>query len=160
MMNRIRNLFRKPIPVIHDGSPSHEWLAKREMERRVSEASMFSPSTPYIYCPNEWDNISVGFVSRVEVSDKGTVTFLEDYVEGSPKESMIIGLPMFYTEQRLAALLKLDPFQRWAVCTGFNWPHEIDKDKTGSPMAGVETRKALKTNGFYSRLKMLDTISE
>ena len=124
------------------------------------KAAEFPAGTPYIFCPNEWENISVGFVKHVEVSDSGTLTHLEDYVEGAPKESMIFGLPMYYTEQRLTALLKLDPFQRWAVCTGFNWPYEIDKNKTGTPMTGAEVRKALKTNGFYERLKTLDTTKE
>lgn len=140
-------LFRRPSTTpCADDSKSVE---RRHQQREIDNAYLANQFVQqrFIFVPNEWENLTVGRVSYFDL-ERGVVCHAQDYIEYRPVA--FIGFPMHYNEQRLDALLKLDPFERYALCHPN--PYSADpfvKPKHSSLLSAAEVRKRLKSNGFF-----------
>lgn len=131
-------------------APAEETYWDKRARFEQIEAGYFPPGKKIIYQANEWDNPIVGVMVRVDHNNgKGQFSVVYDYV--TQTELCFIGLPMHYTEQRLRALLKLDPFERCSLLYKTNYSdEEFDKNKGDEVILTAEELYAtLKRNGFY-----------
>lgn len=94
-------------------------------ERDVSEqtrkdefarnAAFLRIGDPIIVVGNEWENLIVGFVVDVDLitAAQQPAFIVKDYLSGTT--CMTFGEVIDFSNQRLNALLKLDPFERWSL---------------------------------------------
>lgn len=147
MLKALKSLYSKPEP--KQTIPVETYEQKRERFEKL-EASFFPKGKKIIYQSNEWDNPIVGVMVKVDFNNgRGMFSIVYDYV--TKQELCFIGLPMHYTEQRLNALLKLDPFERCSLLYKTNYNDEaFDKDKGDEIILTPEELIAkLHANGFY-----------
>lgn len=128
---------------------SQERLSRDRM--RKLEAEWFL-GKPCIYVSNEWEDMLVGFVTSVDTSRPGSaVTTIKDYVHD--QELVIMGSPLAYTEQRLFALLKLNPFERASIVYARNYAEqEFDKPKAEEILDPTEVLQMLHHHGFWGKV--------
>ncbi len=123
---------------------------ERRRERRTSDdqylANVFLGQR-CIFVPNEWEDPIVGRVEHIDLS-RGVLCQVFDYVHNEPQT--FIGFPMHYNEQRLEALLKLDPFERYSLCHANPYnANPIIKPKHTTVLSRAEILQRLRDNGFY-----------
>lgn len=101
-----------------------------------------------IFVPNEWEDPVVGRVEHIDVT-RGVLCHVFDYVRNEPQ--VFIGFPMHYNEQRLNALLKLDPFERYSLCHASAYSASpIIKPINTTVLSTAEILQRLRDNGFYT----------
>ncbi len=100
---------------------------RREQTRR--DIAEFAVGTPVIAVSNQWSNLVVGFVLRVEyvTASMCPVPVVMDYISG--QELLCFSVIYDFTQQRLGAFMKLDPYERWVMAYKDGFDHH-GKDLT------------------------------
>lgn len=134
----------------------------REQERRHSNTVLLYH--PVIHIPNEWSNPVIGFVDRVEYDTecKCIALAINDAITGTPR--LVLGDVLVFSEQKLIALSKLDPFERWALhafhAVGCN---DFEKAKSDTALMGNDLMQAVMASSFlpewlaYRKLHLKET---
>lgn len=108
--------------------------------------------TPLIRIPNEWANPTIGFGESIMDYGHSQVLVIRDYVSNELRVGG--GICFDFSEQKMEALLRLDPFEAWALMAHNNVGHEhFDKKHTGHRNTAQEIRAMLEQNGFFERWK-------
>jgi hypothetical protein len=123
---------------------------ERRHERRTTDdqylANIFLGQR-CIFVSNEWNDPIVGRVEHIDLS-RGVTCHVFDYVHNEPQ--FFIGFPMHYNEQRLEALLKLNPFERYSLCHASPYyATPIVKPIHTAVLSRAEILQRLRDNGFY-----------
>lgn len=107
---------------------------------------------PVIIVPNEWGNPVVGFGKEIMEIGSSAVLVVENYLTG--EDVVCGGVRMDYSRQKLEALLKLDPYERWAVLAVNTVGHEnYDKPKSGKAWGKEQIIDKLESSGFFNRVR-------
>lgn len=99
---------------------------------------------------NEWENPIIGVGHHIEyiTQSNSPVLVIQDYVEN--RKIYSLGIIKFYTEQKLNAILSLDPFSLIAlVYHCYDTPEKFETIKRGERWENEKILKALKDNGFF-----------
>ena len=124
----------------------HKILNSNAAEKRVG--------TQVIVVSDKWSNPIVGVVKKIEYvgSNRDPRPVVFDYL--TQKEYSSIDALFDYTEQRLQALVSLDPWQRWSLiikerhCTYPIFNKTVSQDKL---MTFAEIQQRLIETGFHAR---------
>lgn len=107
---------------------------------------------PVISISNEWNNPTIGFGKRIEFITKAEtpVLIVEDYVSG--KDMMLLSVPFYFSEQRLFALSKLEPFEICSIIyKNSAWMEPFEKVKSGVFEGYDVIINRLKQTDFFER---------
>lgn len=122
---------------------------RHELERLVG--------APVISVGNNWGDPCIGFGTRVIEITKALnpALIVMDYSNhlGPPKEVLSMGIMMGFSEQRLDAILKLDPHERWTLLARNSAPNHARygtkvREHLSTP---DELRARLQASGFQAR---------
>lgn len=115
-----------------------------EMESKIG--------TPLIRISNEWDNPTIGFGESIMDYGHSQVLVIRDYLTNELRVGG--GVCFDFSEQKMDALLRLDPFEAWALLAHNSVGHEhFDKKHTGHRDTPQDIRAMLEKNGFFERLE-------
>lgn len=111
---------------------------------------LYHVGRPVIHVPNEWENPVIGFGAYVDQVGSSPVLFVDDLFTG--KTVFSLSSPMEFSEQRLIALSKLDPYERWALfaknaCGAENF----DKPKSGHALLDGEFLEKVYQSDFWEK---------
>jgi len=139
---------------LHEGI-SQERTRQQEFRDKIELTELQSlVGKPVIGFSNEWENIVVGVVTDLQFISKAQkpIPVVFNYLTG--KEQLVICKLMPFTEQRLKALIKLDPYERWCLISPSNKPYRVN-DITKKPKLYTEEEifQILENKGF---LKLLE----
>lgn len=104
---------------------------------------------PVIFIPNEWEEMVVGIVEEIDTSKYSPIVTVFDYI--SNEHRTFIGFPFAYNTQRLHAFLKLDPYERFSIVYGRNFPDVQRKPKLKEHISHELTM--LRKHGFFKKLR-------
>lgn len=113
---------------------------------------------PVISISNEWNNPIIGFGKRIEfiTRAKTPVLIIEDYVSGN--DMMVLSVPFYFSEQRLFALSKLDPFEICSIIyKNSAWMEPFEKVKSGVFEGYDVIINRLKQTDFFERAEKART---
>lgn len=145
-LNFLRFASQQPDKCANDAKTVERRHVQRDIDNRYY-ANLFLQQR-FIFVPNEWENMSIGKVLHFDL-ERGVVCHAHDYVENRPVA--FIGFPMHYNEQRLNALLKLDPFERYALCHPDKHSAEpFVKPKHSSLLMATQIHANLQQNKFFT----------
>ena len=113
---------------------------------------------PVICVSNEWKNPVIGFVTEIKLVSKALCPLPVIYDELTGTSLICFGVVYEYTEQRMNALLTLDPFERWSLMIKyshdtFSQDKYLTEDKP-KLMSLYEVRDHLYEKGFFNRVKL------
>jgi len=135
-------------------------FAQRSIEQRVEcDRVEFSKLQEFVGKPiisfgNEWEDMFIGFGERIEtiVHNSGNVTHMlvgKNYI--TMKEVTNLTIVFNYNYELLITLMKLTPYERWAIATKSNSiltkPHD---DVVLLRFASIMVRLA--ANGFFASM--------
>lgn len=124
-----------------------DWARRQAGRDKEQEIAI---GAPVIMVPNEWDNPIIGFGERLEDLGHSKTLLVHNYVTN--KLSRCGGVQMDFSDQRLAIVLDLDPFQLWAITAHNAVGHEdFHKPKTSERWPRERILDALKAHGFFER---------
>lgn len=151
----IRKLFTKQI--INDselGFRAGERLQYEATAKSRRDIALFvleeMVGKPIISVCNEWDDPVVGFATEIQYIGDSPLLVGKDYVTG--KEVLMFSKTFGYTEQRFAAFMKLDPFERACLIYDCDAITPFDKYKRETVHTEAEIVAMLTANGFYEEL--------
>lgn len=107
---------------------------------------------PVISISNEWSNPVIGFGKRVDLITmaKTPVLIIEDYVSG--EDILSFSVPFYFSEQRLFALSKLDPFEICSIIyKNSSWMEPFEKVKSDVFDGYDVIINRLKQTDFFAR---------
>lgn len=128
-------------------------LDKLKNDVTVAELELMLGS-PVISISNEWCDPIIGIANRIEYITlaKSPILVVKDYI--TQKEKYVLGKTYFYTEQRLNAIFKLDPFELCSIIyNNIYYDTEFKKEKLEVRKSLDEVREILKNNDFFSDIK-------
>lgn len=132
---------------------------KRVQDREDEIASItaeFRVGSPVIVFGNEWDDLAVGFVVGVEYITKAQCPafVIKNYITG--ETAVTFGTVVDYSHQRFHALMKLSPYERWAVRTNYGNNEHTSYSYGEFMNAGkkllslAQMMNVLSTSGFFA----------
>lgn len=139
---------------LHDGyQQARTELFERSDACRRIQADMLL-GRPVIAVSNEWCNPVIGFVTKIEEVSKGNnpIPVIHDYIENY--EVLSMGVVRFYSDQLFDVMMRLTPFERWAVVTDTHSHFDYTKVKRESILTRYEIQQKLTDNGFFERWRM------
>lgn len=133
----------------HNKAISDDERRKRECEHLELQSLV---GAPVIFIPNEWTNPIIGFGVRIESITRAgqSMLLVDDCISG--KERTSLGGWFRFSEQKLIALSKLDPFERWAIHSNNATGHELfDKPHTGTALMGQALVSKVMESPFWAK---------
>lgn len=107
---------------------------------------------PVICLPNEWDNPIIGFGNRIEFIANASqpILMVDDCIRGTERTSF--GGWFLFSEQKLHALAKLDPYERWVVHSKYATGHELyDKPRIADALMGEALVSKVMESPFWAK---------
>lgn len=125
---------------------------QEEKEKKIDtqfNINCFYLGMPVIMIPDDTGSVILGIITGWH-ENADSVPIIRDYIEN--KKVIAMCSYQAFTEQRLEALYKLDPSERFAICYnnchGHNGkPYQVSQE--GKWLTIEETREVARKNGFY-----------
>lgn len=127
---------------VREVSERHDQYRRKNLEMKVG--------TPLIVVPNEWSNPVIGFGKEIINIGMSPVLVIDNYLTG--KEVICGGVMMAFSRQKLDVILRLDPYELWAI-TAHNTVgcEEFTKPKSEERWEPQAILDKLEESGFFER---------